>query len=107
MFLVELLNGITGEFIVEFITDLAVDQTASDSVPVFVVPNTILKPVGVIAESVLLVASVGEDFSGAFVGDGEGEDGEDKEENDEKEHDEKVNPEKPSHATARADETRE
>lgn len=86
MFLVKLLNRITGEFLVEFGTDLAVHQAASDSVPIFVVVDAILEPVGVITEPVLLVASVGKNFSGAFVGDGEGEDGEDEEENDEEEH---------------------
>lgn len=88
VFLVELLHGITGESLVEFTADLAVDQAALDSVPVFAAVHAILEPVGVIAEPVLLVASVGQDLTGAFVGDGEDEDGEDEEEDDEDEHDE-------------------
>lgn len=107
MFGVELFDGIAGEFVAEVGADFAVDQAAPDSVPVFVVVDPILEPVGVIAEAVLFVASVGEGFAGAFVGDGEGEDGEDEEEEDEEEHDEEVNPEEPFDAAAGADETGE
>lgn len=79
-------------------------KTTLNSVPGLSVVHSLLQPVRVIAEPILLIPSVGQRFACAFVGDNEGKDGEGEDENDEQEHDQQVDPEKPSDAAARADE---
>lgn len=102
---IELLDRVVDILVSEIGTDLAVLQATLNLVPVLGVVDPVLKPVGVISELVLLVAAVGEDLSGALVGDGEGEDGEDGEEENKEEHDKKVDPEEPGDLAAGADET--
>jgi len=67
-------------------------ETAPNSSPGVSVVHSVLKPVGVVTEPVLLVASVGKDLTGTLVGDNEGEDGEAKNKEYEQEHDEEVEP---------------
>lgn len=102
---IELLDRVVDILVSEIGTDLAVLQATLNLVPVLGVVDPVLKPVGVISELVLLVAAVGEDLSGALVGDGEGEDGEDGEEENKEEHDKEVDPEEPGDLAAGADET--
>jgi hypothetical protein len=104
---VELISGDVEVLVSEVGADLAVVQAALDLVPVLVVVDPLLEPVGVVSEAVLLVAAAGDDLSGALVGDGEGEDSEDGEEEDEEEHDEQIEPEEPGDLAARADQPRQ
>ncbi|KAM0988016.1 hypothetical protein ACFX13_012245 [Malus domestica] len=54
--------------------------------------NPFLEPLRLVPEPVLLVPFPGKYFSGAFVGDSEGEDGDCEDDHDEEEHDEEVDP---------------
>lgn len=101
----ELIEGLV--LLQQTLADLAVLEAALDLGPVFAVVDPLLKPVGVVPETVLLETLAGDGLTGALVRDDEGEDGEAEEKDDEEEHDEEIDPEEPRDAAAGADEPRE
>lgn len=104
---VELIDCVANILLMKFRADLAINKTALDLVPVLVVVNPLLQPIGVISKPILLVTLAGESFPGALVGDDEGEDREGEEDDDEEEHCAKVEPEEPRDAATGADEAGE
>lgn len=84
--LVELFNADASVSTAESGAHVGVDQAALDPIPVLSIADSFLQPVRVIPDAVLLIPSVGQNLSGAAVGDGEGEDGEAEPEEYEEEH---------------------
>jgi len=107
VFFVEGGSGIVDKLVVKLGANFSIDQATLDLIPVLIISHSLLQPVGVITETVLLVPSLRHHFAGAFVGDNESEDGEAEEDEDQDEHDEQVDPEEPCHAAARADQPRQ
>jgi len=87
------LSSVVGELGLKFGAEFGRLETALNSVPGVSVVDSVLKPIGVVTEPVLLVASVGKDLTSTLVGDNEGEDGEGEKKEYEEEHDEEVEPE--------------
>lgn len=103
--LVELFNVDASVASAETGAHVGVDQAALDPIPILSIADSFLQPVRVITDAVLLIPSIGQNLSGAAVGDGEGEDGEAEPEEYEEEHGAKVEPEEARDAAASADET--
>lgn len=85
--------------------NVGVHQTTPDPFPIFSIGDTFLQPIGVIADMILLIPSIGYNLAGATVSDGECEDCERESEENEKEHREQVKPEEARDTATSADET--
>lgn len=64
------------------ITELVLVKTASNGFPMMIVVHTLLHPLRVVTEPILLISLSGDSFARAFVGDHKGEDGETKDHDD-------------------------
>lgn len=104
MLLIKLLCGFIDGTLSEAFADLTVLNAALDPSPVACLFHSLLQPIRVVSEPVLLVAPVGHHLAGALVGDDEGEDCEAEEEENEEEHDAEVEPEQPRDPAAGAHE---
>ena len=102
---VELLDSVVSKLVFEFGAKFPRLEATPNPVPRVGVVHSLLQPVGVIPEPVLLIPSIGKGLTSTFVGDNEGEDGERKGEKDEQEHDQEVEPEEPRDTTTCANET--
>lgn len=99
---IELLNGIIKILIIKAWTNFAVDQTTLNLVPILSIIHSLLQPVWVISQSVLLIPSSGQGLTGSFVGHDEGHDGEAKQDHNQQEHHNQVDPQEPGDSAARA-----
>jgi len=91
--IIKLVNSFANIFVRKSRTNFAVNQTTPDLFPVLGAINSLLQPVGVVPQPVLLVSSARDDFSGTLVGDDESEDSEAKQYDDQEKHDQQIGPE--------------
>jgi len=94
-------------FICEILTNMTLLNTTPKTLPIFTILHSLLKPITIIPQFILLVASSRHHFARTLIGDKEGEYREAEDDDDEEEHDEKVHPQQPRHAAARTGESRE
>lgn len=76
-------------------TNLAVNETTPNLIPVLVAVHTFLQPVRVISKSILFIPSPRNLLACAFVSNDKGENRYGEDEENQEEHDKEVSPEKP------------
>lgn len=93
--------------ICKLLANFTLFNTTPDILPIFTILHSVLKPIAIIPQFILFVASSRHQISRAFIGHKEGEYREAQDGDDEEEHHEKVQPQQQRHVATGTDESGE
>jgi hypothetical protein len=80
-------NSIIHEFLVKITANFSINQTTLNLPPILLIAHSLLQPIRIISQLILLIPLPGQNLTGTFIGHDKSENREAEEQDDEEKHD--------------------